>query len=109
MKTFVKLLFFMLSVSLLMGCSKNDEFFDEANAELKSKQIKVQKRAHGLDQDRFVYMKDVDLKVHYRIIGKGPIDMVFISGWTNPLTIYTKQFDYFRDKVRCISARSWIK
>ena len=28
--------------------------------------------------------------------------MVFISGWTNPLTIYTKQFDYFRDKAKCI-------
>ena len=88
----------MLSMSLIMGCSKTDEFFNEDSNMLKS----ANNSAQGLDQDRFVTMKDVDLKVHYRIIGKGPIDMVFIPGWTNPLTVYTKQFDYFRDKARCI-------
>jgi len=57
---------------------------------------------HGLDQDRYVTMKTTGLKVHYRIIGKGPINMVFIPGWTNPLEVYSKQFDYFREKARCI-------
>ena len=47
-------------------------------------------------------MKSMNLKVHYRIIGKGPVDIVFIPGWTNPLTVYTKQFGYFRDKARSI-------
>ena len=57
---------------------------------------------HGLDQDRYVTMRSTGLRVHYRVIGKGPVTIVFIPGWTNPLEIFTKQFDYFRDKARCI-------
>jgi pimeloyl-ACP methyl ester carboxylesterase len=102
MKTLVKLFFLVAVISLVAGCNKTDDFFENDSVELKSAKIQKRTRSHGLDQDRFVIMKDVNLKVHYRIIGKGPIDMVFIPGWTNPLTVYTKQFDYFRDKARCI-------
>jgi len=102
MKTLVKLFLIVLSFSLLMSCSKTDEFLMEDSGALKSINVHERTQSHGLDQDRFVMMKDIDLEVHYRIIGKGPIDVVFIPGWTNPLTVYSKQFDYFRDKARCI-------
>ena len=102
MKTLVKCLFIVLSISLVMGCSKIDETIPGEPGMMESKRVQERTRSHGLDQDRYVTMKDHDLTVHYRIIGKGPIDMVFIPGWTNPLTVYTKQFDYFRDKARCI-------
>lgn len=97
MKTIFKLLFFVACISILAGCQK-DEVFE------KSPVLKSANNSHkGLDQYRCVFMKDYDnLKVNYRIIGKGPIDMVFIPGWTNPLEVYSKQFDYFKDKARCI-------
>jgi pimeloyl-ACP methyl ester carboxylesterase len=83
---------------LIMGCNSDALTIDE---DLLMKKNKVHTR--GLDQDRYVIMKNYDnLKVHYRIIGKGPIKVVFIPGWTNPLTAYTKQFDYFSDKALCI-------
>ncbi len=44
----------------------------------------------------------MDLRVHYRIIGKSPINIVFILEWTNLQEIFYKQFDYFRDKARCM-------
>jgi N-formylmaleamate deformylase len=51
-------------------------------------------------------MPSTGLKVHYKVIGDKPgkdlIDIVFIPGWTNPLEIYSKQFDFFRGKTRCI-------
>jgi pimeloyl-ACP methyl ester carboxylesterase len=100
MKTLLKIFFLMAVISLVAGCNKTDEFFDDAQLELKN--APIVNHAEGLDQERFVTMKELDLTIHYRIIGKGPIDMVFIPGWTNPLTVYTKQFDYFRDKARCI-------
>jgi pimeloyl-ACP methyl ester carboxylesterase len=100
MKTLLKIFFLMAVVSLVAGCNKTDEFFSENAVELKK--APIVNPAHGLDQERFVTMKDMDLTIHYRIIGKGPIDMVFIPGWTNPLSVYTKQFDYFRAKARCI-------
>lgn len=102
MKTPVKIFFLLAVISLVAGCSKTDEFLLEDSGTLKSAHVQERAQSHGLDQDRFVMMKDQDLMVHYRIIGKGPIDVVFIPGWTNPLTVYTKQFDYFRDKARCI-------
>ncbi len=102
MKTLVKCLFVMLSLSLFIGCSENDKILPEEPGLMESQRDRERTRSHGLDQDRYVTMKDMDLTVHYRIIGKGPIDVVFIPGWTNPLTVYTKQFDYFRDKARCI-------
>ena len=99
MKKFISLLIIVFCLSLTTGCEKTEDFYAEDSLELKS----ANNSAQGLDQDRYVVMKNHDnLKVHYRIIGKGPIDMVFIPGWTNPLTVYSKQFDYFRDKARCI-------
>ena len=102
MKTPVKIFFMLAVISLVAGCSKMDEVLLEDSGTLKGAKVKEQTKSHGLDQDRYVMMKDHNLMVHYRIIGKGPIDVVFIPGWTNPLTVYTKQFDYFRDKARCI-------
>ena len=56
-----------------------------------------------IDEDRYVKMNN-GMNIHYRIIGKKNFTntMVFIAGWTNPVTVYTKQFDYFRDKALCI-------
>jgi pimeloyl-ACP methyl ester carboxylesterase len=99
MKTLVKLLFVLICLGLCFACTEPEDMFEDTQVMLK----KGKKKHHGLDQERYVVMKNHDnLKVHYRIIGKGPIDMVFIPGWTNPLTVYTKQFDYFRKKARCI-------
>ena len=60
----------------------------------------------GLEQDRYVVLENYnDLNVHYKVIGKPDkkkIDVVFIPGWTNPLTVYSKQFNYFRGKTRSI-------
>lgn len=115
MKGLRKFLLLMAVTGLLFSCAKDDSLLND-DIFLKSKSSdhqygydKVNTEFQGLDQDRFVTMQVinncgqwVDLKVHYRIIGKGPVDMVFIAGWTNPLTMYTKQFDYFRDKARSI-------
>jgi pimeloyl-ACP methyl ester carboxylesterase len=100
MKRIFKLLFFIACIGLLTSCEKQDKIITQ-DALLKKATI-VNHEAPGLDHERFVTMKETGLNIHYRIIGKGPIDMVFISGWTNPLTIYSKQFNYFRDKARCI-------
>jgi len=101
MKTLVKLLFFVACFGILAGCQKDEEIYSEDAFDKSAKMNKH--RAHGLDQYRCVFMKDYNnLKVNYRIIGKGPVDMVFIPGWSNSLEVYTKQFDYFRDKARCI-------
>lgn len=100
MKTLIKIFFLSAVISLAAGCNKNDDFFSENELELKK--APIVNPARGLDQERFVTMKDLDLTIHYRIIGKGPIDVVFLPGWTNPMTVYNKQFDYFRDKARCI-------
>jgi pimeloyl-ACP methyl ester carboxylesterase len=102
MKTLKSLLFFIAGICLLMACSKSDRFGGDDSDGLKYGHNKDHNPTCGLDQDRYVTMKSMDLKVHYRIIGKGPVDMVFIPGWTNPLTVYKYQFDYFRDKARCI-------
>ena len=105
MKTILKIFFMMTVICFVAGCDKSNDFVNDFESndpvELKST-LSENRDAIGLDQDRFVTMKNSNLKVHYRIIGKGPIDVVFIPGWTNPLTVYTKQFDYFRDKARCI-------
>ena len=100
MKTLFKIFLFTALISLFTGCNKTDEFFPDDEIVLKAAPIVNPSR--GLDQERFVTIKDLNLTVHYRIIGKGPIDVVFLPGWTNPLTVYTKQFDYFRNKARCI-------
>jgi pimeloyl-ACP methyl ester carboxylesterase len=102
MKTLKKFVLLTVTACLLMACSKSDRFWGNDFPDLKYGQNKDHTPAHGLDQERYVTMKNMNLNVHYRIIGKGPIDIVFIPGWTNPLTVFTKQFDYFRDKARCI-------
>jgi len=99
----LKKLFQLIAVTgLLFSCSKDDDSFNVDSFDHQYGYDKVNTQVQGLDQDRFVTMQSIDLKVHYRIIGKGPVDIVFISGLSNPLTVYTKQFDYFRDKARCI-------
>ncbi|MEN8138665.1 MAG: alpha/beta hydrolase [Bacteroidota bacterium] len=107
MKYISKLFLVVLSISLFIACEKADNLIDNNEVQKKAKDFKNQ--PPGLDQERFVTMKakdfaylNVDLKIHYRIIGKGPIDMVWIPGWTNPITVFTKQFDYFKDKARSI-------
>ena len=98
MKALKKFIFILTDICLLMTCSGADEFLDDDSLELKCGHAH-----HGeLDQDRYVTMRSTGLKVHYRIIGKGPVDIVFIPGWTNPLTVYTMQFEFFKDKARCI-------
>jgi len=87
---------------LFFSCQKPDELFEEGLPGQKISHVPANAMGPGIDQDRYVQMKDPDLMVHYRVIGRGPEVMVFIPGWTNPLTVYTKQFDYFRDKARCI-------
>lgn len=100
MKAFIKIFLLMASLSLVVGCDKSEDFLAEGDLQLKN--APIVNSGQGLDQERFVIMKETGLKIHYRIIGKGPIDVVFLPGWTNPLTVYAKQFDYFRDKARCI-------
>lgn len=101
MKVFVKLFQLMAVIGLLFACSETSDFYGgEAPEPLD--ELSKNNSHRGLDQDRFVTMKSTGLRVHYRIIGKGPIDVVFIPGWTNPLEVFQKQFDYFRNKARCI-------
>ena len=98
-----KELFMLIAIAgLLFSCSKDYDPFYGESIDHQYGYDKVNTEVQGLDQDRYATMQDIDLKVHYRIIGQGPVDMVFIPGMTNPLTVYTKQFDYFRDKARCI-------
>jgi len=102
MKPIKKIFLITAVVCLIISCSKSDDFYDQGTVELKSGNVTQNGHSYGLDQDRYVTMSTMDLKVHYRIIGKGPIDVVFVPGWTNPLEVYTMQFDFFRDKARCI-------
>ncbi len=102
MKTQLKFFAFIFIICLIWSCSENEEIIPDNPDLQESCRAKEKKSFHGLDQDRFVTLDYLSLKVHYRIIGKGPIDVVFIPGWTNPLTVYSKQFDYFRNKARCI-------
>lgn len=102
MKTLKRILLFIACICFLTTCSKDDGFLGGGFRDHQYGYDKVNTHTQGLDQDRYITMKSTGLRVHYRIIGKGPIDMVFIPGWTNPLEIFTKQFDYFRDNARCI-------
>jgi pimeloyl-ACP methyl ester carboxylesterase len=102
MNNLKRLLFCFAGICLLMACSKSDDLRAFESDGHKYSHDNVVNPICGLDQERYVTIKGMDLKVHYRIIGKGPVDMVFISGWTNPLTVYKYQFDFFRDKARCI-------
>jgi pimeloyl-ACP methyl ester carboxylesterase len=102
MKTFKVLLFIVAGLCLPMACEKSDDMINLDQSAENLKCGKGDDSSHGLDKDRYVIMKSTGLKVHYRVIGKGPIDIVFIPGWTNPLEVFSKQFDYFRHKARCI-------
>ena len=97
-----KLLFLCFTFLLISGCD-NTEYLS-VNDDLLS--AKAEKHAKGLEYDRFVVLEDYnDLEVHYKVIGKPEkkkVDVVFIPGWTNPLTVYSKQFDFFRGKTRSI-------
>lgn len=97
-----KILLLCFMFLLITGCD-NTEYLS-VNEDLLS--AKAEENAKGLENDRFVVMEDYnDLKVHYKVIGKPnkkKIDVVFIPGWTNPLTVYNKQFDFFRGKTRSI-------
>jgi len=64
--------------------------------------LKNQPEKKVIGQDRYVTLKNPKIKVHYKIIGDGPVTAVFIPGWTNPLEVYTMQFEYFKDKAKCI-------
>jgi pimeloyl-ACP methyl ester carboxylesterase len=102
MKTLTRIFLMMALAGMFFACEKADGFLEEEAIGLKMGNAPANAAGVGIDQERFVEMKDYDLTVHYRVIGRGPNIIVFIPGWTNPLTVYTKQFDYFRDKARCI-------
>lgn len=102
MKSLKMLLFVVAGLCLLMSCEKTEELLNEDPAVGELKCGNRDNHHPGLDQDRYVTMRSTGLRVHYRVIGKGPVTIVFIPGWTNPLEIFQKQFDYFRDKARCI-------
>jgi len=57
MKTSVRIFFLLAVISLVAGCNKTDEFFSENVVELKK--APIVNPAHGLDQERFVTMKDM--------------------------------------------------
>jgi len=100
MKTIRILLFVLAVLCLPLACEKSEDQFSE---DVSAMDLKCSRGYHhGSDQDRYVAMRSTGLRVHYRVIGNGPVTIVFIPGWTNPLEIFTKQFDYFRDKARCI-------
>jgi pimeloyl-ACP methyl ester carboxylesterase len=103
MRTLKRLFHVMVVLSLHAACSESGDFIQGEMPQPDDTQEAAHTRMGlGLDQDRYITMKSTGLRIHYRIIGKGPIDIVFIPGWTNPLEIFSKQFDYFRDKARCI-------
>lgn len=93
---------FAALTGLMVACTDKADLLDFSQSPNENGYEKQLVQNRGLDQDRYVVMKGYNLKVHYRIIGKGPIDMVFTPGWTNPLTVYSKQFDFFRNKARSI-------
>ena len=98
-----KLLQFLVLASMLFACSESTDFWREKEPEPFSESTDENARkGMGLDQDRYIVMKNTGLKVHYRIMGKGPIRMLWVPGWTNPNTVFTKQYEYFRDKPKCI-------
>lgn len=87
---------------LFSGCDNNEYLL--MNDELSKATPEV--NAKGLEYDRYVVLENYDnLSVHYKVIGKpdkNKVDVVFIPGWTNPLTVFNKQFNFFRGKTRSI-------
>lgn len=101
MKTLKRIILFTAVLCLMFSCAKTDDFLKQESPDLKCNNV-GQGNHNGCGPDRYITMSNIDLKVHYKVIGKGPVDIVFIPGWTNPLEIFCKQFDYFRNKARCI-------
>lgn len=98
MTTWKFLMLMFAGLLLPMACEQTDELLtdDLSEADLKC-------TGHPeFGQDRYLIMRGTGLKVHYKVIGRGPVNLVFIPGWTNPLTVYSKQFEYFKNKARCI-------
>jgi pimeloyl-ACP methyl ester carboxylesterase len=94
---------FLVLASLLFACSESTDIWGEKEPEpFNESTDENARKGEGLDQDRYIVMKNTGLKVHYRIMGKGPIRMVWVPGWTNPNTVFTKQYEYFRDRAKCI-------
>lgn len=97
-----KMLLLCLVFLLFLSCD-NAEYLSVDNELISAKATEKDK---GLEHDRFVVLQNYnDLKVHYKIIGKPDkrkVDVVFIPGWTNPLTVFEKQFNFFRGKTRSI-------
>jgi pimeloyl-ACP methyl ester carboxylesterase len=98
-----KLFQLLALASLLVACSESTEFWGEREPEPFSESVDDNARKGiGLDQDRYIVMENTGLRVHYRVMGKGLIRIGWIPGWTNPNTVFTKQYEYFRDKAKCI-------
>jgi pimeloyl-ACP methyl ester carboxylesterase len=102
MKTLKSLLFIIAGICLLTTCEKSDDLNtdDLTGVELKCAPSNLPPYCFG--QDRYVLMKNTHIRIHYKVIGTGSTTLVFIPGWTNPLGIFQKQFDYFKNKARCI-------
>lgn len=102
MKKTIYFLIILISIGILYQSSEA-KVRNLANKEIFNSRVKSnQPEKNAIDQDKYVMLKNPKIKVHYRIIGNGPVNMVFIPGWTNPLEIYTMQFEYFKDKAKCI-------
>lgn len=89
----------MLAVLLMpLACEQTDELLTD---NLSEENLKCAGPPQ-IGQDRYLIMRGTGLKIHYKVVGNGPVTLVFIPGWTNPLTVYSKQFDYFKHKARSI-------
>jgi len=103
MKKIKVFLFLITSMCLLYSCSEPFNAIDEEELVIPElKKVQNNSRCTGRYQDCFVTMKSTGLNEYYRIIGKGPFNVVLIPGWTNLIEVFTKQFDYFKDVARCI-------
>jgi pimeloyl-ACP methyl ester carboxylesterase len=102
MKTLRSLLIILAGICLLMTCEKSEDLATDDLTAAELKCAPANNQTYCMNQDRYVFMKNPKLRIHYKVIGKGTVNMVFIPGWTNPLDIFQKQFDFFKDKARCI-------
>jgi pimeloyl-ACP methyl ester carboxylesterase len=98
MKTMKFLLLILSGLLLPLACEQTDELLTN---DLPEENLKCTGHPE-FGQDRYLIMKNTGLKIHYKVVGNGPVTLVFIPGWTNPLTVYSKQFGYFKDKARSI-------
>ncbi len=98
MKTLKFLMLMLAGLLLPLSCEQTDELLSD---DMSEENLKC--AGHNqFGQDRYLIMRSTGLKIHYKVVGNGPVTLVFIPGWTNPLTVYSKQFDYFKHKARSI-------